>query len=696
MHNDSTTPKNFRLTGIGAKLIRVSDDKQDRRRQHAAIDKWCSDKDATPVHSFEDAGSRDKYEDRQDFQSLLGLIRKKAIQWVVIAEFDRFGFADAFELGGFLDTFRKNGCLLVDLEGTVWTSLDPRNVVNVFFKGMSSPEAQMDTSKRIVSQRIGAAQRGEYAGGILPYGYDAVCYRGDVLKWRYVLLTAIRRDIGLRGKKGKTKGGFDFNGEAHFPDGRSENVDKMPPHELRKEILFLRPSILTYRLDTIRRLFLLMDSEAHNPNALATLFNKEGVPHYGPRWTDSIIRQLLQNPVHIGKPANGKRTHARFTQMVDGIVTKVDAESEKRGVHQVVAKSNWVMPEKPLFEPVVDPERFKRVQEKLEPKKKLRPVRSDELWLSGLVYCARCGQPMYGQFMRKNVGANPDRFFASYLCSHRRALGPDNPSGCRFHRIHHDVLEQMLSRFLKERGQTIDELLSTDRDRGALERLLRERAEHDVEMRSILTRMKSYVGDNLGEALATGLDNGDGVVCPETLRVIRSDGIPDADHSDSMNIVDLFDLISEHRSKTLKAEIVQLESEHEEMVERISLMTAKLAVEKLNAKLLRIEDKIASMRAQAEPLSDRWETIQFGLRELRERIGEAEVALAVGTGRMKAQAIRGAIQRVEVSFIPRGRTFSQAVELRILPRTGEAHRYGKKDLEACITNQHKPSLTKKP
>jgi hypothetical protein len=303
---------------------------------------------------------------------------------------------------------------------------------------------------------------------------------------------------------------------------------------------------------------------------------------------------------------------------------------------------------------------------------------------------------MYGQYMKQNLGLEAGRSYASYLCSHRRSLGPNNPSGCRYHRIHHDVLEMLLDRFLKERGHAIDDLLSVDRDRAALSRLLRERAEHDGEMRSILARMKTYVGEHLDEALATGLDNSDGVVCSDTMRVIEADGLPEPDDLVDVSIVDLFDLISAHRSRTLETEVARLGAEHEALVERIALVTAPLAIEKLNARLEVIEAKMASLRAQAEPMADRWEMIQDGLRSLRERIAESEVALAVGTGRMKAQAIRGAIERVEVTYENRGRSWSKAVELRILPKIGTPQSYGEKDLAECITNQLRPNPTKTP
>src|SRR3954453_18715822 len=145
------------------------------------------------------------------------------------------------------------------------------------------------------------------------------------------------------------------------------------------------------------------------------------------------------------------------------------------------------MPEEPIFDPVIDPDRFGRVQAKLAPSKKLRPVRSDALWLSGLLHCARCGQPMYGQYMKSGFAQT---FSASYLCSTRRSRGPDNPCGCRYHRVHHDLIESALYRFFHERGQTIDDLLSVERDGAALVRLLRERADHDAEMGAILARIK--------------------------------------------------------------------------------------------------------------------------------------------------------------------------------------------------------------
>jgi Resolvase, N terminal domain len=70
-----------KLQGIGAKLVRKSDDKQDERRQHLAIDKWCADNGLVPTYSFQDSGSRDKADDRHDFQTMLELIRNGGPVW---------------------------------------------------------------------------------------------------------------------------------------------------------------------------------------------------------------------------------------------------------------------------------------------------------------------------------------------------------------------------------------------------------------------------------------------------------------------------------------------------------------------------------------------------------------------------------------------------------------------------------------
>jgi hypothetical protein len=212
-------------------------------------------------------------------------------------------------------------------------------------------------------------------------------------------------------------------------------------------------------------------------------------------------------------------------------------------------------------------------------------------------------------------------------------------------------------------------------------------------MSSILGRMQRFVATHVDEAVKSNLDNGDGVLCPDTLRILRG-SVPPGDSTDSMGLVDLYDLVSNHRAQAIKAEVRRLELEHDQLVEGMAYITAPLALTKLNERLVALEEQIADLRSQEAPLADRWETIHHGLHTLRERIAEAEVQLEVGTGRMKAQALRGAVARIEVFFEDVGDADSRLRLIRIVPRIGEPQEYEGKEF-TWITLQNKPSPTKK-
>jgi hypothetical protein len=256
-----------------------------------------------------------------------------------------------------------------------------------------------------------------------------------------------------------------------------------------------------------------------------------------------------------------------------------------------------------------------------------------------------------------------------YQCSTRNKYGPDNPTGCGFHGTATKTIEPYITEFLARRGQTLDDLLSNERDGAALERLLRERAEHDAEMRAILERMRRFVGENIDQALADGIDNGDGVICPMTLAEIRRPELPGPEQVEAMSIVDLYDLLIDHKATRLRQSLAGLEAEHTALVEKVRHLTAPLLIERLNREAEALETQMAALRAELEPLSERFMDLMASLRHLRERVAEAEHAMVQGSNRMKAAALRACIDRVECRW-ERG-TRARLVQVTIVPKLGE-------------------------
>ena len=99
-------------SGIGARLIRVSDDRQDTERQIKDCERWREGQGVTATYIFEDKESRLLAERREGFQRLLAHVRDRSVQWVVVQAVDRIGFKDAYELFEFLSLFSKNKVLI--------------------------------------------------------------------------------------------------------------------------------------------------------------------------------------------------------------------------------------------------------------------------------------------------------------------------------------------------------------------------------------------------------------------------------------------------------------------------------------------------------------------------------------------------------------------------------------------------------
>lgn len=120
---------------------------------------------------------------------------------------------------------------------------------------------------------------------------------------------------------------------------------------------------------------------------IADTFNKNNIPipsikkklnrgvkstAYG-NWQTRTIDEILKNPTYIGNLTQGRRK-------------KVNYKSKKI---VRVPKDNWIIVEN-THEPIVDRDTFEKVQNIYE-KNKNRPRGSNNILLSGFIYCKECG-----------------------------------------------------------------------------------------------------------------------------------------------------------------------------------------------------------------------------------------------------------------------------------------------------------------
>lgn len=113
------------------------------------------------------------------------------------------------------------------------------------------------------------------------------------------------------------------------------------------------------------------------PSLYATSHNQK-VARKSLLWSDTKVKDILQNEVYIGN-------------MVQGRMKKINYKSKK---NIRLPKSEWKIVNK-THEPIIDLNTFQKVQEMLNVRKKTRLKSSNDYLLKGFVYCHECGKKMY-------------------------------------------------------------------------------------------------------------------------------------------------------------------------------------------------------------------------------------------------------------------------------------------------------------
>lgn len=156
----------------------------------------------------------------------------------------------------------------------------------------------------------------------------------------------------------------------------------------------------------IRRLFDAV-GRLQSLNSLAGELNREGVPTSTKEgtWSTQSIKQYLRNPAYRGDFEYNRWNQGQF-YYVDSRGEVVQRNGQPPGPGMLFEKEG-------VYEPIIDPELFDRVQEHLNSfKNGKRKPRNDSSPLEGILICDHCGRTMYRQ-----------QRSATYQCSSNFKLG---------------------------------------------------------------------------------------------------------------------------------------------------------------------------------------------------------------------------------------------------------------------------------
>jgi DNA invertase Pin-like site-specific DNA recombinase len=445
----------LQLEGTGAAYIRISDKKQETERQYAAAHAFEKRHGVTipKDHWLKDEGlARDEADRRPEFQRLLKLAEAGRVQWIVVAELDRFGTKNARQLNYYLYRLEEAGCRLYDAQDKDWTAPGLETQIMALFKGEGSKEEQAGKSHRALGGMVERAKKGEYLGGPVRLGMDIACYRRDdkaeppTELWRVVLL------------------GFDRRLK-RWPDGREERFDgrrNFPAHQKETEMLRLTPSKDQAKLDAVKRVFQDYATQAVSTNALAEWLTNAGFRNtQGGYFQGRDIGRLLADPIYMGYPTwNKEGGGGKFRCYKGGQVIPVDEHGKEPTRN---AKEDWVQSER-LFPPLIGQETWIKVKAKLakyklakdKKKRGQRPAgapRSLASYLSTLVRCAGCGSEM------STTGPPKCEYYCRSWHIERRTKG-HKKSPCRRNGVRQDKLMVYVERYLEDVGVRLELLIA--------------------------------------------------------------------------------------------------------------------------------------------------------------------------------------------------------------------------------------------
>jgi site-specific DNA recombinase len=318
----------------------MSRDVQDKSiaRQQSEVMPHCQRHGYRVVAEHQDEGiSGSEVERRPGLQKLLALAKARRIDGVVVDDLDRLARLDLLELGVLLSPLRKAG---------VWVE--------------SVAQGRMDYNTM--------------AGRIM-LGIGGEAKRGEQLATARRSLTAHVERARDRGRPPQTKTAYGYRRE-------------LIPGTARKT----PPVIDEAKAEHVRSIFRWY-AEGHSIGWIIRELYNRGVPSPlgRPRWMRTVVRELLRNPVYVGRRAWGKTSTGRFFRQSGGVICP-GAGGGKIAHND---PGEWFTTDDTPA--LVDAELWDAAQRRLARHAPRTPtVEPGAFLLSGLLVCGRCGGPVCG------------------------------------------------------------------------------------------------------------------------------------------------------------------------------------------------------------------------------------------------------------------------------------------------------------
>jgi DNA invertase Pin-like site-specific DNA recombinase len=662
----------------GAVYARISTETQDVTSQLATIDSYLKRHGLTvePSRFFIDRGwSRADSETRPEFQRMLALVDEGAIKWILVPGLDRFGTPSNRKLVRYLDQLAEAGCSL-------WSAVEPElgditdeSLVTSILTTVHSARSHDDLtsrSKKSLAGRHKQATKGESVGGQAPYGYDLACVAPDGSeRWR---LIRVGYDAGVLHKV------------RLWPNGREDHYHGTEqPRTDPGERLMLSPSRDKERLGIITFIFDALTKSLKTVPEIATSLTSIGKKAPTPTgdFHPLYVRGILKNPAYYtGSTVDGKRSSANYFERRDGQIVPVVkvGDKAKGGRNRDPEDWSFCQEQRPAL---ISRAQWDEAQRLLAEAPKRQATRKSDasMWMSGLVVCADCNQPMWNTKQRISGHDSGSYFCKSYGAYRRvRRAGPIPQGLCRHNLTPHDTLEQVVKRYLADVGKRLDTLVKLD------PALILELAEEGWgEDQGDINLSDRLPADHVAYASARALDD-------RTFEFIRTldrvlNEVKDAGHRPEKGkswthktLAAKYREMRESRTKQMRDQLAKEEAKLSKMMGRFATLDAR--DEELQAivqqQLTEQSAVVRSIKERLRPLDESLVELVKDVAACRDRFEQVRQVVRAGPERLfreKAVALRRVVSRIVVVNEPRGKVGSDPVLVIVEPVEGEAKKY---------------------
>lgn len=279
---------------------------------------------------YREVVSGETIQDRPIIKKVLNIIQTENVKGVLTVEPQRLSRGDLSDCGTIIRAFQYTDTLIITPTKTY--DLTDKFDRKFFETELMRGNDYLEYVKEIMMRgRIASVNEGNFIGSVPPYGYDKI-------------------------KNGKS-------------------YTLVPNNEA----------------DTLRMIFELFANKNLGTTNVANYLNNLGIkPRKAPYWTNASIRDILRNPVYIGKIRwNCRKTIKKYE---DGNIVESRPKS---------APEKWLIVDG-KHEPIISDELFQKVQERFGNTPRIKAKKEIVNQFAGIIRC-ECGKAMVQQAQCKGI-----------------------------------------------------------------------------------------------------------------------------------------------------------------------------------------------------------------------------------------------------------------------------------------------------